>query len=225
MTRNRLMIFAGLTALSAAIACSDIVAPNRPQRYEWRLILSYDSAGLPTADTLSFHWPRNRLPVKIWVEDAEGLPGHIQDGIRLWRSAFLYNEWDGTLVSDSNEADVIVRATQPPPASPNALPRMPGMAESCEGATDVDTAATRNQLQVPIRSWIFVSVPGAPDLEECLSRVAAHELGHTLGLFQHSPDSLDLMYSFPSRVFLTDRDLGTVYNAYHFKPDMVPVAR
>jgi predicted Zn-dependent protease len=97
------------------------------------------------------------------------------------------------------------------------------MAESCEGATDVDTAGTRFELKIPIRSFVFVAVPGAADLEDCLQRVSAHELGHTLGLFQHSTDSLDLMYTFPSRVFLTDRDLGAAYNAYHFKPDMVPV--
>lgn len=224
MIRNRLMIFAGLAVLSTAIACSDIVSPNRVLRYDWRLIVSYDSNATTYLDTLSFHWPRNRLPVKVWVEDANDLPGYIRQGIGVWKNAFLYNEWDATIVSDSNAADVIVRATQPPPAV-RAANRMNGMAESCEGATDVVTGATRFELEIPIRSYVFVAVPGAPDLDECLARVATHELGHTMGLFQHSTDSLDLMYTFPSRLFLTDRDLGTAYNAYHFKADIVPATR
>jgi predicted Zn-dependent protease len=223
MTRNRLMTLAGLAALSTAIACSDIVSPNRVQRYDWRLIVQYDSAASTFVDTLSFHWPRSRLPVKIWVENADNLPEHIRGGINVWKNAFLYSEWDGTIVSDSNAADVIVRAIQPPPNL--RATRMNGMAESCEGATDVETGATRFELAVPIRSYVFVAVPGAPDLEDCLARVATHELGHTIGLFQHSTDSLDLMYTFPSRLFLTDRDLGTAYNAYHFKADMVPAVR
>ena len=222
MNRSKLLVFAGLTVLSAVIACSDIVSPNRSQRYDWRLIVNYDSGGIFT-DTLSFHWPRKSLPVKIWAEDEDGLPGYVQQGINVWRNAFLYEEWDGVLVSDSSQADVIIRATQPPPALRGAAVRVHGMAESCEGATDVDTAGTRFQLKVPIRSYVFVAVAGAPDLDDCLSRVTAHELGHTLGLFQHSTDSLDLMFTFPSRLFLTDRDLGAAYNAYHFPADMTPV--
>jgi predicted Zn-dependent protease len=222
MKHSRLLLFAGLTALSAAAACSDIVSPNRSQRYDWRLVVNYDSAGLPLTDTLSFHWPRNHGPVKVWAQDQDGLRGHIDQAIGVWRNAFLYNEWDGTLVSDSSEADVIVLATLPPPSLRQTAARINGMAESCGGATDVDTASTRFELKVPIRSYVFVEVPGAPDLEDCLARVATHEIGHTLGLFQHSTDSLDLMFSFPSRLFLTDRDLGAAYNAYHFPSDMVP---
>ncbi len=222
MNRSRLLTFAALSVLAAAIACSDIVAPNRVLRYDWRLILNYDSAGSTFVDTLSFHWPRSSLPVKIWVEDQHEIPARVSEGIALWKSAFLYNEWDGKIVDDSTQADVLIRTVLPPPASP-ALARIHGMATSCEGATDVDTVANRHELRLPIRVYIIASVPGAPDLQDCLQAVSAHELGHSLGLFQHSTDSLDLMYAFPTRNFLTDRDLGTAYNDYHFPSDMVPV--
>ncbi len=218
MNRTTFLAFAAAASVATGIACSDIVAPSRSARYDWRLIVNYDSAGLPLVDTLSFHWPRNRLPVRIWVEDQFDMPSHIRHGISLWKSAFLYHEWDATIVSDSSAADVIVRTIQPPP-----VVRLFGRVPSCVGATDVDTAATRFELKVPIRVFVVPSVLGAADLDQCLETVAAHELGHSMGLFQHSADSTDIMATVPTATGLTARDVGTALNAYHFRPDMVPV--
>ena len=73
-------LLAGLAGIATLAACSDIVSPVRNARYDWRLIVAYDSAG-PRLDTLSFHWPRNSVPVKLWVEDASDLKARAREGI------------------------------------------------------------------------------------------------------------------------------------------------
>lgn len=221
MIRPASLAIGATLAAIAAVACSDIVSPSRAGlSYDWRLLVNYDSAGLPLQDTLSFHWPRSSLPVKVWVEDQDNLPSHFATAIATWKGAFLYGEWDARLVSDSNTADVIVRAIQPPPPSAS---RHFAMAEACVGATDVDTVATRHQLKLPVRAFVYVSIPGDPNLEECLQTVSTHELGHTMGLFQHSKDSTDIMFAVPTADALTQSDVATVINAYHFKATMTPV--
>ncbi len=212
MTLRRPFILAAIAAIAATVACSDIVGPSRDKSlgyYDWRLIVPGDS--------LTFHWPRNHLPVKYWVEDQYGLPGYMRKAITLWRGAFLYGEWDGTIVSDSTTADVIVRAIQPPPQG------IPGRVPPCVGATDVDTVNTRFELRLPMRIYVYTTVPGDTGLGSCLARVSTHEMGHSLGLFQHSKDSLDLMYGSPVVDQPSDKDIRTLLYATHIKADMVPV--
>ncbi|HEX5576446.1 MAG TPA: hypothetical protein VFX42_11270, partial [Gemmatimonadales bacterium] len=75
-----------LCILVAGLSCAEIASPTRSEAYEWRLI---QATGPGTTDTLSFHWPRSRLPVKIWAEDTLNLPTYVQGGIDKWKAAFL----------------------------------------------------------------------------------------------------------------------------------------
>ncbi len=207
-------------AAVTAAACGDAAGPAPVAPYDWQLLLPYDSAGF-RVDTLTFHWPAASVPVKIWVENQSGLPGHFTAAIALWRDAFPGGAWNATITTDSTTADIIVRRL-PASTSPAAALRLTRRL-SCEGATAVDTGATRFQLLLPMRVYVYPSIPGAPDINECLAMASAHELGHSLGILQHSPDPADLMYPTPTASAPTDRDLASARAAYQAPADIVPV--
>jgi predicted Zn-dependent protease len=200
-------------AAFAALACGDIGAPVRGGLYEWRL--EAPSVPGPGLDTLSFHWDRAQLPVRVWVEDASNLPAHMTRAIDVWRSAFLYGEFDATLVSDSTTADVIVRGGTPE----DKLQRLrlhSAPAPECAGATDLDIDVASRTLRLPIRVFVDPrSLPDDPGIEPCLALTSIHELGHAIGIFNHSDDPEDLMYVDPQVDLPSERDIRTAEAAYH----------
>jgi predicted Zn-dependent protease len=171
-------------------------------------------------DTLSFHWRTGDLPVRYWAEDSLNLPSHVQQGIAQWEAVFLYGEFKGTLVSDSSSADVIVRVGIAPKGG-FSITRLAGMAPECQGATDVELAPAGNQILRPIRIYVDPRfAPGAPGIDECMALTTTHEIGHTLGIFAHSPDPQDIMYSDPIISIISGRDRSTAELAYHTPPTL-----
>jgi predicted Zn-dependent protease len=212
-----------IATVVALAACSELSAPARPVPYESRLFVSYDNNGTPAIDSIRFHWTASSLPVSYWVEDSLGVPGHVREAITTWKEAFLYREWDARLVNDSNSADVIVRVVQPPPKPAPALLRLQALRPECEGVTDIDTVATRRQLRLPVRVYLNPRLPGDPNLSLCLGITAVHEMGHSMGLFQHTTDPADIMFTDPVATELSDRDISTIEALYHRDSDMDPV--
>jgi hypothetical protein len=211
-----------LCILIAGLSCADIASPTRSEAYEWRLI---QATGPGTTDTLSFHWPRSRLPVRIWAEDTLNLPTYVQGGIDKWKAAFLYGEFDAMRVADSNAADVVVRLAAPAKLVLERL-RLRGLAPECEGGTDFELPPDSRELQVPIR--VFVNPrfdPSSPGVDECLALTTTHELGHVIGIFAHSPASTDIMYFDPAVSDLSRSDRATAELAYHTEPDLTVAER
>lgn len=205
-------------------ACSDIAPPIRDTFYEWRLVVPKATGS--GDDSLSFHWPQSRLPVRIWVEDAAGLPQDVPTAIAAWRAAFLYHEFDATVVSDSSTADVIVRAAGVPGVQFARVRLHSALAPQCTGATDLDISDDHTQLQLPVRVYINPSAaPDDPALPGCLALTTTHELGHALGIWRHSVVATDLMFTDPAVDAPSDRDLGTAELIYHSPANVVPVGR
>ena len=205
-----------LSAGALLVACADIAEPSRGDAYEWRRIVATGSG----PDTLSFHWDGAELPVRFWVEDSLNMPSHVQQGIAQWEAVFLYGEFSGTLVSDSSAADVIVRVGIAPKAG-FSITRLAATAPGCQGATDVELAPAGNQILRPIRIYVDPRfVPGSPGIDECMALTTTHEIGHSLGIFTHSPDPEDLMYADPVVSTISRRDRSTAELAYHTPPTL-----
>ncbi len=205
-------------AALVALACGDIGSPTRNDFYEWRLIVP--TAGGP--DTVSFHWTQDRLPVRIWVsaDEAPDLPAHVQHAIDTWELAYLYGEYRAEIVSDSNAADVIVRGVPAPLKAEARINRLhSALAPECGGATDLDIDPDLTELTLPMRVYVDPRVGlDTPGLVTCLSLTTIHELGHTLGIFTHSEDPGDIMYTDPQVEQPSERDLGTAEVIYHLLP-------
>ena len=211
---NHLPILAVLGVSGAVLACADIASPSRADRYEWRRIVS---TGPGTLDTLSFHWPRSRLPVRVWVADTLNLPGYVQAGIEQWKSAFLYGEFDAVLVADSNIADVVVRAGSPVKGGFSIM-RLASAAPECEGGTDFELPSGSHELVPPVRVFINPRFdPATAGVDDCLALTTTHELGHAIGIFAHSPVATDIMFGDPVVSTLSARDRATAEAAYHLQ--------
>ena len=170
-----------------ALACGDIGAPSRADHYEWRFTNG--------PDTISFHWPRASQPVRFWVADTFNLATHTQTAIDNWKAALLYREFDGEIVADSNNADVIVTAGFPPGGGGILVGRAP----ECEALTDINLDLETKVLELPMHVYVMRRFdPELPETQRCFELVMTHEVGHAMGIFRHSPDPDDIMYFAPT---------------------------
>ena len=55
-----------------------------------------------------------------------------------------------------------------------------------------------NQILPPIRVYVDPRFdPAAPGVDECMALTTTHEMGHSLGIFAHSPNADDIMFADP----------------------------
>jgi len=202
MTR-RLRPAAALLCAATLLSCGDIGAPLRTETYEWRL--------MDAGTSVSFHWDREELPVRFWAQDIYDLESHTLAAIETWKGAFLYREFDGVMVEDSADADVIVRA-----GFPDGGGILQTRITECEALTELDLDFDAQHLTLPIH--VFVAPRFDPDLPEtkaCFGVAMIHEVGHAIGIFRHSPDPGDIMYFSPEVTGTSERDRQTAEVLYH----------
>jgi predicted Zn-dependent protease len=206
----------GVLACLLGAACSEPVYPDHAPAYPFT-----DPAGA------IFRWPAARLPVRFYSDPRGSLPALVARGVDLWEKQFLYGEFSGILVEDSGTADVIVvwEDSVPPPAAPDPGPPV----FACGGVTQVSLDSANSALSEPFHVSLAIitrATYSAGQVQACLQRTTVHELGHALGLFQHSPDSLnDIMASPPLVPVPSDGDRRTIQTLYHTVPTLAPPPR
>jgi predicted Zn-dependent protease len=192
-------------------ACSNIASPAVNDIYDYR--------DIELGDTLAFHWPRELLPVRIWVAADSPIRPYVVTAISRWQDAFLYGEFRATLVADSSTADVIVR---------NDISDIGGglsaMAPQCVGEADLAIDPELRTLQLPVHVFMYAVVSDIePSIPTCFSITMTHELGHVIGILAHSPHSDDVMFANPEFDGISDRDRQTAVTLYH-QPATVTVS-
>jgi len=179
----------------------------------------------PPGDTNGvFHWPASYLPVRVYAEPVAQLQQNADSAMRLWVNAFRCRELSMQRVADSTTADIVIRNPVALPAPAAALRFAADSVGACTGRTDVSIDA-QNRIERPIRSYVAPQNLDTAAVSACYHFVVAHELGHALGLFQHSSDPGDLMYPVPRRRALSAADRFTIQILYNTPPTMAPTPR
>ncbi|HEX3927360.1 MAG TPA: hypothetical protein VHW65_05135 [Gemmatimonadales bacterium] len=205
-----------LVAVVLATGCSQLVFPQRDDFYAFADVVSKNGVN----DTLTFHWPRSSLPVRVWIASDDALVPDLANALARWQSVFLYGEFTTTMVADSNQADIIVQ---------NVIsPEMTGLAAragECSGETDLDTGtAAPLTLQLPVHVYVWANGT-TTGLEPCYGIAMTHEMGHAIGILAHSTSIADVMFAQPVIDTLSSRDRQTAEVVYHVSASLVPVGR
>jgi hypothetical protein len=225
--RGRLLVL----LLPVVVAACD--APTIPPRIE---VYRYAADG-----GLVFRWPAGAT-VRLYVAGEGDLARQLQRWTDaagdMWNAAQLYDDYRVTRTSRLDEADVVLRWSQTPlPVSvPDGAVCTPpgGQADTmfCFEAPRPDDAPQAARLvTLPIRdaapdaagrvrAVITVLTWESADTLHA-RRLVAHEVGHALGIWNHSPAAADLMFGgMLSANALSRADRGTVQMLYRTPPNV-----
>jgi hypothetical protein len=215
--------YAALVALAAACKDHTLVGDCFDSgATAYRVDLHSDTA-------LTFRWPATSQPVKFYADNVGSLRGNTDFSLQMWEGAFRCGELAMTRVADSNVADVIIRnPAQMPPVPVNGpgelrAGRAPSLRlgllsdslNACDARTDIDVDTLTHEVLEPMRIYVAPADLDTALVNACYRISLAHEIGHTLGLLNHSGDPADLMYGNPQKRELSTNDRYTIQLVYH----------
>lgn len=211
-----------LSCLAASGACDSPTIPERADAYGFEL----------PGPGLVFHWGSG-AQVRVFVaeepaERAAALEDAFGAAVAAWATAAPLAEFALRRASSVAEADVVLAwADGPFPVQTGAcLPSGGGGGATTFCLTPSSDAFVRYPLAGGAASDVIFLVTISASIASdgtLLRRLVAHEMGHALGLFQHSPNPGDLMFGGELVPDLpTEADRATIFALYHTPRDLQP---
>jgi tetratricopeptide (TPR) repeat protein len=161
-------------------------------------------------------WPATKMPLKVHIESGDGVAGFDPRFGEILRTAF--DEWSKAsegkvtfrFVDNSDDADIRCSWTSDPSQFKNR-------GEGGEAKTLYDP--TTGTVKTATIAILTVATIGLHKISDNRMRFAAlHEVGHALGLIEHSPNPRDIMFfaGWPADIKrgLTERDRQTILRLY-----------
>ena len=206
-----------LAAAAVVYACeSPFVGPEN---------VAYDPS--PTPEQLTYHWPLGKT-ISVYVDTTDVPEGtdlgeHVRHGMRAWKSAIYYREFDFRVSADPGDADVIVHYS--------TAPLLVGTLD-CDRATATGVTFFCNDGNVIRVLPLLSGAPGRVKMdvsvrhpqsgtETALRAIVAHELGHVVGIGGHSGEPADLMFNAPTVLVPSDRDARTLRTVLHLPSELL----
>ena len=217
-----------LAAVAMTAACESATVPARAEGdlYDFRLVVSQ-------ADSLVLRWPVGST-IRVFVNRGtdmdrfNSLRSAFTHGAEVWQSAALYGEYRITEVSSADHADAILAW------SGDVLPVV--TSDCAPGGSRAYTTFCLDDSGSHLRPFPLANTDRLGTVRFLLTirsteggsqprvdALVAHELGHLLGIAQHSIVVTDLMYEDQINLSVPNaRDRATVQVLYHTKPDITP---
>ena len=216
-----------LLATVVLSACDSATVPER------NAVEVYDFRLAETDPPSVLRWPTGST-VRVYVHGGDDVAraGQLRDAlkhaVRAWNEAVRFGEYRLTVSTTLDAADAVVMWSTdlPPVETADCTPLVGGRATTTfcldDSGDRLRPFPIPGMTNSPVRFLVTIRTAEAGDPARVRAFVT-HEIGHVLGISQHSPSSTDLMYTGDLlRDVPNVRDRATVQLLYQATPDIVP---
>lgn len=212
--RERVKLLRQLGLIAKADAIEDSFRPIEGN-YLWHVLVPDPRRHFSEVRYVS-RWRRDQMPLRVWVprppkdlfDDPDALVETVENAIRVWENTVEPGVPSFVFVTKKKESDIPIRWVS----------RFEDVFKLAEVQREFSPTGGDFDVRYLAVGTAALLRLGSP--LEALATVIAHETGHALGLFGHSPSPIDAMYSTAHMVNLapSKTDLETIRELYSLEP-------